>query len=190
LANGSFLWSDSTAPTTLPDGAHDEFIVVATNGIGLYTSHDFTAGCTIISGAISCTSDRAQKTDVSAIEARDVLERLVQMPITRWRFLNEPEAVRHMGPMAQDFRASFGLGSDDKMIAQADEGGVALAAIQGLHQLVQEKQATIEAQAREIVELRERMMQVESLRGEVNAMKAALAEVVHAKTTLAQRSPQ
>ena len=84
-ANGSFLWSDSTAPTTLPDGAHDEFIVVATNGIGLYTDHGFGAGCIISGGAISCTSDRAQKTDVSAIEARDVLERLVQMPITRWR---------------------------------------------------------------------------------------------------------
>ena len=72
-ANGSFLWSDSTAPTTLPDGAHDEFIVVATNGIGLYTDHGFGAGCIISGGAISCTSDRAQKTDVSAIEARDVL---------------------------------------------------------------------------------------------------------------------
>ena len=34
-APGSFLWSDSTGPATLPEGAHDQFIVAATNGIGL-----------------------------------------------------------------------------------------------------------------------------------------------------------
>ncbi len=34
--------------------------------------------------------------------------------------------------MAEDFRAAFGLGSDDKGIATVDADGVALAAIQGL----------------------------------------------------------
>ena len=32
--------------------------------------------------------------------------------------------------MAQDFRAAFGLGEDDKHISAIDEGGVALAAVQ------------------------------------------------------------
>jgi hypothetical protein len=36
--------------------------------------------------------------------------------------------------MAQDFHAAFGTGADDKHIADVDEGGVALAAIQGLNQ--------------------------------------------------------
>ncbi len=40
---------------------------------------------------------------------------------------------RHVGPMAQDFYAAFGLGLDDKHITTIDEGGVALAAIQGLY---------------------------------------------------------
>jgi hypothetical protein len=38
---------------------------------------------------------------------------------------------RHIGPMAQDFYSAFGL--DDKRITTIDEGGVALAAIQGLY---------------------------------------------------------
>ncbi len=39
--------------------------------------------------------------------------------------------VRHVGPMAQDFHAAFGLGDSDKSIGMQDIEGVALAAIQG-----------------------------------------------------------
>jgi hypothetical protein len=47
--------------------------------------------------------------------------------------------------MAQDFHAAFGLnGSDDKHISTVDEGGVALAAIQGLNQKLAEKDAQIQ----------------------------------------------
>ncbi len=38
----------------------------------------------------------------------------------------------HLGPMAQDFYDSFGLGSDNKGIATVDADGVALAAFRGL----------------------------------------------------------
>ena len=63
-------------------------------------------------------------------------------------------ALQHIGPMAQDFYAAFHLGDSDKAIGMQDAEGVALAAIQGLHQLVQEKAAKIEAQQREIENLR------------------------------------
>jgi hypothetical protein len=45
--------------------------------------------------------------------------------------------------MAQDFKAAFGLGMDDKHIGLVDEGGVALAAIQGLNQKLTEKDVEI-----------------------------------------------
>jgi len=35
--------------------------------------------------------------------------------------------VLHLGPVAQDFHAAFGLGADDKHIATVDADGVALA---------------------------------------------------------------
>jgi len=48
-----------------------------------------------------------------------------------------------MGPMAQDFRAAFGLGISDKLIDTIDPDGVALAAIQGLNQVVAENNEQI-----------------------------------------------
>jgi hypothetical protein len=50
--------------------------------------------------------------------------------------------------VAEDFQAAFGVGADDKSIGTVDADGVALAAIQGLHEVV-------EAQQAEITELRE-----------------------------------
>ncbi|HEX6795900.1 MAG TPA: hypothetical protein VF304_18830 [Casimicrobiaceae bacterium] len=44
----------------------------------------------------------------------------------------------------------FGFGSNDTTIATGDESGVALAAVQGLHQLMREKDAKIDAQQRDI----------------------------------------
>jgi hypothetical protein len=45
--------------------------------------------------------------------------------------------------MAQDFHAAFGVGEDDTTISTVDAQGVALAAIQGLYQIVQAQQAEI-----------------------------------------------
>jgi hypothetical protein len=61
-----------------------------------------------------------------------------------------------MGPVAQDFHAAFGLGSDDKGISTVDADGVALAAIQALNRKVEEKDARIR-------ELEQRMERLERL---------------------------
>jgi hypothetical protein len=83
-------------------------------------------------------SDRNQKTASEAVNNQQVLDRVLALPVTRWAFKKET-GVRHIGPMAQDFYAAFGLGTDDKHIGLADEGGVALAAIQGLNQKLEEQ---------------------------------------------------
>ena len=57
--------------------------------------------------------------------------------------------------MAQDFHAAFGLGTDDKHIATVDADGVALAAIQGLNQKLNEKDAEIQALKQSVAELKE-----------------------------------
>ncbi len=77
------------------------------------------------------------------------------MPLSTWNYKAQDDSIRHMGPMAQDFRAAFGLGVSDKLIDTIDPDGVALAAIQGLHSLVQEKDA-------EIAELRGRLERLEA----------------------------
>jgi hypothetical protein len=66
------------------------------------------------------------------------------MPVSSWRFKTESEEVRHIGPTAQDFEAAFSLGNDDRYINSGDADGVALAAIQGLNQKLEEKDARIQ----------------------------------------------
>jgi len=89
-------------------------------------------------------SDRNLKANFASVDARAILHRLAAIPIQSWNFKSDAEQVRHIGPMAQDFSAAFNLGTDDKHIATVDADGVALAAIQGLYQLVQEKEKQIE----------------------------------------------
>jgi hypothetical protein len=89
-------------------------------------------------------SDRNSKEDFAAINPRTVLEKVSALPITEWQYKVEADGTKHIGPMAQDFHAAFGLnGADDKHISTVDEGGVALAAIQGLNQKLNEKDAKI-----------------------------------------------
>ena len=91
------------------------------------------------SGAVHTSSDRDMKEAFSCVSAREVLDKVVEMPVTTWRFKTEDGSVRHIGPMAQDFMASFGYGSSDKHIVGTDADGVALVAIQGLNERIEEQ---------------------------------------------------
>jgi hypothetical protein len=61
----------------------------------------------------------------------EVLHRLVEMPVSTWEYDFEP-GVRHLGPMAQDFAATFGLGRSNRIIQMHDANGVNIVAIQAL----------------------------------------------------------
>jgi len=77
-------------------------------------------------------SDRSAKANFGSVDPVDMLERVRALPITTWNYTSDDPAVRHIGPMAQDFAAAFGTGADDRHIHPMDGQGVALAAIQGL----------------------------------------------------------
>ena len=105
---------------------------------------DSNAGGYLSSAGIwTNNSDRAAKENLQPVDRRELLSRLAGLPISSWSYKVEPSSVRHLGPMAQDFATAFGLGNDDKAISTLDTGGVALAAIQGLHELVLEREARI-----------------------------------------------
>jgi hypothetical protein len=65
--------------------------------------------------------------------------------------------------MAQDFYAAFGLGEDERYISKSDADGVALAAIQGLYQVVQERDAEIAQLKVHNADLEARLANVEAL---------------------------
>ena len=94
------------------------------------------------------------------------------MPIGTWQYIDEEASIRHIGPPAQDFHALFAVGDQPTSIGTVDADGVALAAIQGLHLLLREKDAEVETQGNEISNLKNALR---VLTREIDALKASLA---------------
>jgi hypothetical protein len=177
--DGAFVWGDNTLVNVISPAANT-FTVRASGGIWLGTNSspaigvghfiDTSTGAFLSSsGTWTNNSDRAKKHDFRPLSTKHVLEQVARMPITSWSYKAEKPSVRHIGPMAQDFYAAFGLGLDDKHITTIDEGGVALAAIQGLYR----RNAAVE---RENKALKARLTNYES---ENAALSVRLARLEH-----------
>jgi hypothetical protein len=141
-----------------------------TNGLNvdgdITSTSVLTAAVGTFSGDVSAnsfntTSDRNVKEKFRPIDSREILSHLVSLPIETWTFKQDKTGVQHIGPMAQDFYAAFKVGMDDRHIATVDEEGVALAAIQGLNEIVQKQNAELSAKAKEIDALEKRLDEIE-----------------------------
>lgn len=153
--SGAFVWGDST-DAAIVSTATNQFTARATGGFRFIPSAAVTCTLTDATGwQCGAVSDRNAKRQFEPVNPRDTLERLAAVPIQTWSYREENPPVRHMGPMAQDFAAAYRLGADDKTINPVDANGVALAAIQGLYELVREKDAEIDA-------LKARLSRIES----------------------------
>jgi hypothetical protein len=175
----SFVWSGWSSENGAPSNGPYQFYIGADHGFSVdyhtqqtdlkgtrfFYVGDNNAGDTIVvwngalltdGGTWTNASDRALKEDFTAVDAQAVLAKVAQLPIDEWRYKTEA-GQRHLGPVAQDFYAAFGLGADDRHITTVDEGGVALAAIKGLYERLQVRD-----------------QQIAALRAELDAIKAAL----------------
>ena len=144
------------------DSINNAFVARASGGVYLFTNAAITTGCNIPAGggAWACSSSRETKTDFTTMNPVDVLTRVAGLPMTKWRYRTEASGARHVGPMAEDFHAAFGLGDSTKTINVMDASGIALTAIQGLHQLVKDKDRENDA-----------------LRGEIELLKRSFAAI-------------
>ena len=96
-------------------------------------------------------SDRNQKENFTPVDRAALLDRIARLPIERWNYKTEGDEVQHIGPVAQDFKALFNVGADDKSISTIDPAGIALAAIQEL----EKRTRRIDELESEMAELRE-----------------------------------
>jgi hypothetical protein len=110
-------------------------MVIQTNGfIGIGTANPTNrlhVNGNVQALAFITGSDRSQKENIQPVHADAILAKVADLPMATWSFIDEPGST-HLGPMAQDFHAAFGLGQTDTGIATVDADGVALAAIQAL----------------------------------------------------------
>jgi hypothetical protein len=135
-------------------------------GAGGVVAMTLTSGGLTVNGAFVSASDRHAKEDFKPVDPQAVLAKVVALPLSEWRYKDDEERSRHLGPMAQDFHAAFGLGPDDKHIATVDADGVALAAIQGLNRKLEEqlrqKDAELKSQRQQLAELLRRLDALEN----------------------------
>ncbi len=103
-------------------------------------------------------SDRNRKENFAVVDRSALLKKIAALPITRWNYRDDDPAVQHIGPVAQDFRALFGVGNDDKSISTIDPAGIALAAIQELYR----KSLEIDDLRAQLNELRDLVVQLQT----------------------------
>jgi len=158
LNNGCFTWADSN-DFDFNCPFNNAFIARATGGVYFISAIDGTggnsAGVWLPSGGSGwgVLSDRSSKTNLAAVNGGQLLEKLAQIPIETWSYKTQDASIRHIGPMAQDFSAAFGVGEDNTHINTVDADGVSLAAIQALYRLSQDKDAQIADQREQITTL-------------------------------------
>jgi len=164
--DGSFVWADDNS-FTFSSGGPNQFAVRATGGFRFVTGIDVSgnaiAGVRVPPGGTAWTtiSDRSAKKNLSPVDTKAVLEKLAGIPVEKWNY--KWEAVTntpHIGPMAQDFKAAFYPGRDDKSISTLEFDGVELAAIQGLNQKLNEKDAEIQQLKQSVLELQQTVSQL------------------------------
>jgi hypothetical protein len=135
LGDGSFVWSDSTKSPVVKSTAKNQFLARASGGVIFYSDIAESTGVKLAqgSGSWSNLSDRAVKSEIVPVDGSTVLAKVAALPVSEWSYTAQGTGIRHIGPMAQDFYAAFQVGEDNRHITTIDEGGVALAAIKGLH---------------------------------------------------------
>jgi hypothetical protein len=157
VPSGYSTFNSSIADLTIgvrPNGLGNDVDIVLKNGLGSTGAISYTAsgvfelfttpisasylrtnanGASLTNGGIWTNgSSRTFKTNFMPVNPLEILSKVVAMPVTSWNYKNSSEGL-HVGPMAEDFKAAFGLGDDEKHIGTVDADGVALAAIQGLN---------------------------------------------------------
>jgi hypothetical protein len=164
---GAFVWADLSPNLTFSSTTANQFLR-ATGGAAFATAIDYTdgsvtAGVHVLSGgtAWSSISDKNAKKNFQPVNGEAVLEKLAAIAVQKWNYKWEEETnTPHIGPMAQDFKAAFYPGRDDKSISTLEFDGVELAAIQGLNRKLEQRLAQKET---EIAELEQRLEKLERL---------------------------
>jgi len=148
---GVFVYGDTSTFTNVTAQANDQFVVRAAGGTKFYSNPAMSTGVSLSTGggAWDNLSDAQMKTNFRDLDGNAVLAKLARIPIREWNYITQNASVRHVGPTAQDFRAAFGLGEDDRHISTLDPDGISLRAIQALDartQRLQDENAALKAE--------------------------------------------
>lgn len=163
---GSIVISDGCAgfsTDAVTATANNQVNIRGCGGFRFFTNQGLTSGVELAPGGGSwlTLSDRNMKENFTAVNSRDVLQKVLNLPISTWNYKSQDKSIRHIGAMAQDFYKLFGVGEDDKRIATIDPDGVAFAAIQGLSEELKDRDRKIADQQKQLQEQDQRLNTVQ-----------------------------
>ncbi|MDB4914806.1 MAG: Hep Hag [Gemmatimonadetes bacterium] len=162
---GAIVLSDGSTTDSTQASANNQFTVRSAGGVRLFTNATMTVGVQVAAGGSSWAviSDRNRKSNFLPLDGEGLLTRLRDVPVSRWQYNDEVDRTTwHIGPMAQDFHAAFGLTADDKTINMSDLDGVNLAAIEALEARTARLRAHADSLSTENASLKARLTSVEA----------------------------
>lgn len=177
---GSFIFADnSSTNVTTSNTAANQFMVKASGGTIFYSNSALTSGVSLAAGggAWLTLSDKKSKEHFKTINGETVLKKISEMEITSWNYKTQSTAIRHIGPMAQDFYDAFHLGESDTTITTTDIDGINMIAIQTLAKRTNE----LKLKADEIAVLKARIDELTREKAELSQRLILIEEKVFSK---------
>ena len=192
----SFVWNDNSKYHTIPNDGVDglssskavngepvtkgrTFSVSAQGGVRFITGGSSVTYISSGSPGWSTTSSRSVKTNIDPVNPNEALAGVEELEIATWEYEEEDgEGVgtTHIGPMAEDFHAAFDVGSSDEHINSVNADGVALAAIQGLSEKLEETKGELDDTHNKLAKKDEQIDELErendELRDRIEALEA------------------
>lgn len=177
IGGNTFIIKNSSSPWTTTVGAN---YTITNPSSG--TPFDLTAdGDLEIGGGLSEGSDRNNKKNIVLANHQEILEKVANLPIAYWSYKFNDDAVRHIGPVAQDFYNNFGVGVDDKHIATLDTSGVALSAIKAIYHRLMIKEEELKERDKSIIKLQK---ENEEMAERLSYLEDKVFSILKKRTTL------
>lgn len=153
-AEGAFAFGDRSTAQLVTSNLN-QFKARAAGGVAFYTNAALTAGMHLDPNGSQwlTNSDVNLKENFRDLDGATLLEKIARMPVQEWTYKAQP-GVLHVGPMAQDFHAAFGLGEDPVRIGTLDADGINFAAVKALEERTRALDARNTALEAELAALR------------------------------------
>jgi hypothetical protein len=140
--------NSSLANWTIANQASTKFRIREVSSAAIAFELD-TSGNAVLPGSVTAlnfipTSARAAKTDIIPVNEREILAQMNRLPVFKWRYKADESRQSQVGPMAEDFKDTFGIG-DGQHLSLVAANGLSFAAIKGLSEVVDERTARLEA---------------------------------------------
>jgi hypothetical protein len=131
-ASGDQLPITSVSDNSIKSFTKGDFIKLRSTDVG-WVAESITPTLTKLAEVTGNPSSRALKENFVQLDKQDILNKIADLDMTEWNYISQPDGIKHIGPIAEDFYAKFGLGGTDTSISTIDPAGVALVGIQALN---------------------------------------------------------